>query len=200
LNVPGRQGTHKEHNVKYIEVERKFRLLSAPEDLKATLTDRGAKAGEPSRQVDTYYNAPHRDFRGGDVISEWLRIREEPGAASLNFKRWHPLDEAIKTHCDEYETIVTDAEAVRRTLAALDFTVMTTVDKIREEWHLDGIAVAFDTVADLGTFVEFEFRGEADTVEEATTRITEFIGGLGIQLGERINAGYPHMTLGIHSA
>lgn len=186
--------------MEYIEVEQKFRLLSPPEDLKATLTDRGAKPGEPSHQVDTYYNAPHRNFLSGDVISEWLRVRVEDDRASLNFKRWYPLEEKIKTHADEFETTVTDAEAVRRTLAALNFTELTVVDKVREEWHCDGIAVAFDTVARLGDFIEFEFKGEAETIEEATTRINEFIDGLGIQLGERINAGYPHLTLGVHTS
>lgn len=186
--------------MEYIEVEQKFRLLSPPEELKATLTGRGAKPGQPSHQVDTYYNAPHRDFTAGDVISEWLRVRVEDEHASFNFKRWYPLEEEIKTHADEFETTVADAEAVRRTLAALDFTELTVVDKVREEWHCDGIAVAFDAVAGLGDFVEFEFKGEADTVEEATNRINAFIDDLGVRLGERINAGYPHLTLGLHTA
>ncbi|MEU6721789.1 class IV adenylate cyclase [Nonomuraea sp. NPDC046802] len=186
--------------MKYIEVEQKFRLLSPVEELKATLTTRGAKPGESARQVDTYYNAPHRDFLDGEVISEWLRIREEDGSSSLNFKRWYPLEEKIKTHCDEYESAIADAEAVRRTLKALDFTELTVVDKTREEWHVDGIALAFDHVAGLGDFVEFEFKGEAENVQEATAAITAFIEGLGVELGERIHAGYPHMTLGLHPA
>ncbi|MFD9950487.1 class IV adenylate cyclase [Nonomuraea sp. NPDC059023] len=184
--------------MEYTEVEQKFRLLSPVDDLKATLTARGAKVGESSRQVDTYYNAPHRDLLSGEVISEWLRIRQEEGRSSLNFKRWYPLEEKIKTHCDEYETVISDAEAVRRTLSALDFTELTVVDKAREEWHLDSIAVAFDTVADLGNFVEF--KGEADSIDQATAEITAFIASLGIELGERIHAGYPHMTLGLHPA
>ncbi|MGA5817997.1 class IV adenylate cyclase [Kitasatospora sp. NPDC094028] len=183
--------------MKYIEVEQKFQLLSSPEDLKATLAARGAKRGEASRQVDTYYNAPHRDFLAGEVISEWLRVRVEDQAASLNFKRWYPLEEPIKTHCDEFESTVEDAEAVTRLLGALDFTQLTTVDKVREEWTVDGVAVAFDSVVGLGEFIEFEFKGEADTVEEATAKIEGFVAGLGIQLGERIHAGYPHLTLGI---
>ncbi|MFI0420286.1 class IV adenylate cyclase [Spongiactinospora sp. 9N601] len=186
--------------MKYVEVEQKFQLLSQPDDLKATLAKRGAKAGQPTRQVDTYFNAPHRDFLGGEVVSEWLRIREEEGHASLNFKRWYPLEAMIKTHCDEYESVVSDAEAVRRTLAALDFTEMTVVDKTREEWLLDEIALAFDSVAGLGDFVEFEFKGEAENADEANAAITAFIDGLDIQLGDRINAGYPHMTLGLPPA
>ncbi|MEV6974961.1 class IV adenylate cyclase [Kitasatospora sp. NPDC093806] len=183
--------------MEYTEVEQKYRLLSPPQELKAKLTARGAAAGRPTRQVDTYYNAPHRDFLGQEVVSEWLRVRVEDGAASLNFKRFHPLAAPVKTHCDEYESTVADPEAVRRLLSSLDFAELTVVDKTREEWHVDGIAVAFDTVADLGDFVEFEFKGEADTVDQATARLDAFIAALEIGLGPRIHLGYPHLTLGL---
>lgn len=186
--------------MEYIEVEQKFRLLSPAAELKATLAERGAKPGEPTHQIDTYYNAPHRDFLSGEIISEWLRLRVEDGTASLNFKRWYPLDEKIKTHCDEYETTITDPEAARRTLAALDFTELTVVDKTREEWHTDDIAIAFDTVTGLGNFIEFEFKGDAETIEDATDKISDFVAGLDIELGDRVNAGYPHMTLGLERA
>ncbi|WP_327678747.1 class IV adenylate cyclase [Kitasatospora sp. NBC_00458] len=183
--------------MEYTEIEQKFRLLGTPEELKDRLTARGAAPGRPSRQVDTYYNAPHRDFLDNRVVSEWLRVRVEDGAASLNFKRFHPLPEPVKTHCDEYESTVADAEAVRRLLDALDFAELTVVDKTREEWHVDGVAVAFDTVAGLGDFVEFEFKGDARTVEEATARLEAFIASLDAPLGPRVHLGYPHLTLGL---
>ncbi|MFF5206407.1 class IV adenylate cyclase [Streptosporangium sp. NPDC000396] len=182
--------------MRYIEVEQKFRLddLAA---LKTALETLDAKPGPVTRQVDTYYNAPHRDFLEPDVVSEWLRVREADNGASINFKMWHPLDAAIKTHADEYETPVDDPEAVHRILAALDFKRMITVDKLREEWTLPGqVDIAFDTVAAAGTFVEFEFKGEADAPEDAIAQLNTFIAELNIDLGERINRGYPHMLLG----
>ncbi|MFE4392545.1 MULTISPECIES: class IV adenylate cyclase [Streptomycetaceae] len=183
--------------MKYTEVEQKFKLLSDPQELKDQLTARGGRVGRPTRQVDHYYNAPHKDFLSGDVISEWLRIRIEDGISSLNFKRWYPLERKIKTHCDEFESTVSDATAVQHILDSLDFTKLTTVDKTREEWFIDSIAVAFDSVGDLGDFIEFEYKGEAETVEEATEKIESFIAGLDIKLGDRIHAGYPHLTLGL---
>jgi adenylate cyclase class 2 len=188
--------------VEYTEVEQKYRLTGPARPVKDTLARIEAKPGEPSRQIDTYYNAPHRDFLARDVISEWLRVRVEDGTASLNFKRWHPIEAAIKTHCDEYESTLGDPEAVTRLLAALDYTKIAIVDKVREEWTTsDGdIAVAFDEVAGLGTFIEFEFKGDADSVEAATTRLDAFITSLNADLGDRINAGYPHLVLGRHTA
>ncbi|MGW2544999.1 class IV adenylate cyclase [Kitasatospora sp. NPDC001574] len=183
--------------MQYTEIEQKFRLPCPPGELKALLLARGAAPGRPSHQVDTYYNAPHRDFLDNRVVSEWLRVRVEDGSSSLNFKRFHPLPEPVKTHCDEYETTVADAEAVRRLLDALDFAELTVVDKVREEWRADEVAVAFDTVAGLGDFVEFEFKGDADTVEDATARLEAFIASLGIPLGPRVHLGYPHLALGL---
>jgi adenylate cyclase class 2 len=181
--------------VQHIEVEKKF-ALTDPAALKAKLDELGAKPSEPTRQVDTYYNAPHRDFLAPETISEWLRIRTEERGSSVNFKRWHPIDALIKTHADEYETNVGDVEAIRRLLEALDFRPLVTVDKTREEWKLPEIEVVFDHVVHAGNFVEFEFKGDAENVGDATARLEEFIASLGVQLGEPINRGYPHILLG----
>ncbi|MGH3313425.1 MAG: class IV adenylate cyclase [Streptomyces sp.] len=184
--------------MEYTEVEQKYRLTGPAQPVKDTLTSMEAKPGEPSRQIDTYYNAPHRDFLAPEVISEWLRVRVEDNTASFNFKLWHPIDAKIKTHCDEYETTVGDPRAVTHILAALDCKEIAVVDKVREEWTTsDGdVAIAFDEVAALGTFIEFEFKGEADSIEAATARLDEFIATLDADLGERVNAGYPHLALG----
>jgi adenylate cyclase class 2 len=181
--------------VQYIEVEKKY-TLPDPAALKAKLDALGAKPGEPTRQVDAYYNAPHKDFLAPEAISEWLRVRTEERGSSVNFKRWHPVDAITKTHADEYESPVGDVEAVRRLLEALNFTPMVTVDKTREEWKLPEVEVVFDHVVDAGDFVEFEFKGDAETVEDATTRLREFITSLDVELGEPVNRGYPHILLG----
>lgn len=182
--------------MKYIEVEQKY-ALDDPAPLKARLAELGGTPDRTSRQVDTYYNAPHRDFLAPTVISEWLRLRESDHGASVNYKRWLPEDAEIKTHCDEYETPVADIEAMRRALTVLDFTEMVTVDKQREEWSIPGqVVVACDAVAEAGCFVEFEFKGEADNAEDAIERLQKWVADLGVDLGERINKGYPHMLLG----
>lgn len=181
--------------MQYIEVEKKF-ALPDPAALKAELAELGAKPSEPTRQIDSYYNASHRDFLAPEAVSEWLRIRTEERGSSINFKRWHPLDAVIKTHADEYETKVEDVEAIRRLLEALDFTPLITVDKTREEWKLSEIEVVFDHVVDAGDFVEFEFKCDADNAEDATTRLQEFISSLNVELGDPINRGYPHILLG----
>lgn len=183
--------------MKYIEIEQKYPVTD-PDTLRATLKDIGAEPGPAIRQVDAYYNAPHRDFLDTPVVSEWLRIRQSEDGSSFNYKKWLPDGAEIKTHCDEYETTVGDPEAVRRILLALGFTNMVTVDKTREEWAIPGgrVLIAIDTLEGTGCFVEFEFRGDAATIEDAITELGGFISDLDIELGERINRGYPHMLLG----
>lgn len=181
--------------MQYTEVEKKFALPS-PDALKARLGQLGAKPSEPTRQIDAYYNAPHRDFLAPEVVSEWLRIRTEDRGSSINFKLWHPIEALVKTHADEYESRVDDVEAIRRLLAALNFRPLVTVDKTREEWKLPGIEIVFDHVAGAGDFVEFEFKGDAGNIQDATTRLEEFVASLDIELGEPVSRGYPHILLG----
>ncbi|RKN03888.1 CYTH domain-containing protein, partial [Streptomyces radicis] len=101
-----------------------------------------------------------------------------------------------------YESTVSDPEAITRLLAALDCTQIAVVDKVREEWiTADGdIAVAFDEVAGLGTFIECEFKGEAENIQAATARLDAFVSTLDADLGDRIHAGYPHLILDRHPA
>ncbi|MFC0112605.1 class IV adenylate cyclase [Kibdelosporangium aridum] len=181
--------------MQYIEVEKKYMVPDA-EALKTKLRDLGAKPSEPTRQVDAYYNAPHRDFLAPEAISEWLRIRTEERGSSINYKRWFPVDEIIKTHADEFESKVDDVEAIRRLLQMLDFQPLVTVDKTREEWQLPNAEVVFDHVLNAGDFVEFEFKGDAETIDDATAQLDEFISSLNVELGEQIRRGYPHILLG----
>ncbi|MDA3644331.1 class IV adenylate cyclase [Saccharopolyspora indica] len=181
--------------MQYIEIEKKF-ALPDPSALQDALEQLGAKPSEPSRQIDVYYNAPHRDFLASEVISDWLRLRTEDRGSSLNFKRWYPVEAVTKTHADEFESRVNDVEAVRRMLEALDFQPLVTVDKTRLEYRLPDVEVVFDHVVDGGDFVEFEFKGDAESIDDATERLEQFIASLQLDLGEEINRGYPHMLLG----
>jgi adenylate cyclase class 2 len=58
------------------------------------------------------------------------------------------------------------------------------------------VEVVFDHVEGAGHFVEFEFKGDAASIEDATVRLEEFINSLDVELGEPINRGYPHILLG----
>jgi adenylate cyclase, class 2 len=181
--------------MKNVEVEFKH-TLTDPEKLAARLAELGADSLGRARQTDTYFNAPHKDFLAHDVVSEWLRLRVEPSGASVNFKRWLPVGVVESTHCDEFESLIDDADAVRKILESLDFTEMVVVDKTRTQWRLEDVVVALDEVDGLGSFVEFEYSGDAEIVEVATEHLHAVIAKIGVELGERDRRGYPYLLLG----
>lgn len=133
-------------------------------------------------------------------MSEWLRLRTETAdhtadRNSINFKRWLPLGAAEATHADEFESGITDKEAVRKLLDALGYTEIITVDKIRRQWQLAGVIVAMDTVAGLGSFIEVEYAGDAQTVNEAVDAVHAAVSEIDVKLGDRDRRGYPYMLL-----
>jgi adenylate cyclase class 2 len=192
-------GSCREETMKHIEVEVKYSLPD-PESLIRRLADLDAVPLGQDRQVDTYFNAPHRDFLAGEIVSEWLRLRTETSdrtaeRSSINFKRWLPLGAAEATHADEFESGITDREAVRKLLDALGYTEIITVDKIRRQWRLSDVIVAMDTVASLGSFIEVEYAGDAQTVDEAADAVHAAVSEIDVKLGDRDRRGYPYMLL-----
>lgn len=121
----------------------------------------GATHRRSVRQVDAYFDAPHRDFGETD---EALRLRRESDGAGetsvLTYKG--PLVEAESKTREEHETAVADGDEARAIAEALGFTVAATVAKDREIYALDGYTVALDTVDGLGEFVEVETAVSAD--------------------------------------
>jgi adenylate cyclase, class 2 len=108
---------------------------------------------------------------------------------------WWPSTSPSPTHCDEFESAVSDVDAVRKLLEALGCTQMIIVDKTRREWRLGDVIVAVDTVAGLGSFVELEYAGDALTVRDATQALEASLNKIGVGLGTRHRRGYPHMLL-----
>ena len=95
---------------KYQEVELKFKLGNYLEVINM-LNAIGARiVGEEEYQKDTYYMPSHRDFFEEEIVSEWIRLRETKTESQLNYKRWLPIGAKIQTHCEEYETNITDID------------------------------------------------------------------------------------------
>jgi len=179
----------------FTEVEQKFSLLS-PDVARARLVAFGGQPRGTRRQRDVYFDAPTRSFLANPTSSEWLRLRHQDDAVTLNYKLWYPLDEAVKTHCDEFETRVANGEAMRLTLEALGYSELVVVAKTRDEWALDDVLVAIDEVEGLGGFIEFEYAGRGCTVDEAHRVLSRTVARLDLALGPS-HEGYPHQLLAV---
>lgn len=185
---------------KYQEVEMKFRLhnIHEVEDRLAVLRADPVVSGE--YQKDIYFAPCHRDFFAEDIISEWLRFRETPEKKQLNYKRWLPLGAAVQTHCEEYETDISDGKAMRAILRYLDFQEIIRVEKVRNTWKYKNIYVCLDTVTDLGTFIEMEYAEEVteDAIPEISARMEYVLKfELCASVEPRDRRGYPYQMLAL---
>jgi adenylate cyclase class 2 len=175
------------------EVEVKVRADHAR--VRDRLTDRDADHVETVRQVDTYFDSPHRDFAETD---EALRIRREQRddetVTRLTYKG--PLVEAESKTREEIEADLTSGDDVRAILEALDFSPAATVTKDRERFRLDGFTVTLDSVEGLGEFLEVETEVETEPeVEAAREKALSLLESLDLDPDEQIRTSYLGLLL-----
>ncbi|MFC6785901.1 class IV adenylate cyclase [Halobaculum halobium] len=193
------------------EVELKVR--ADHDDLRAHLAEIDAERVRRVRQVDTYYDAPHRDFAETD---EALRVRRETGvdaegvnaggaggaiegadAADIETKITYkgPLVEAESKTREEFETAVADGDAAAGILDGLGFAPAATVEKDREFFAVDGYTVTLDEIADLGQFVEVEREVAADEIEPVREEAAALLRTLGLDPDDQIRTSYLGLLL-----
>lgn len=148
-----------------------------------------------NRQVDEYFTPAHKNFIEVKPIEEWLRIRDEKGKFTINYKKWI-YENGVGIYADEYETAIGDRETGRKIFMALDFKPLIVVDKTRRKYIYKDYEVAFDRVVGLGDFVEVEYKGEAiiDPKEE-TKKMIQFLKNQDCGKIEINHRGYPMSLL-----
>ncbi len=175
------------------EVELKCR--ADHESLRARLNDVGATRTGSRRQIDSYYNAPHRDFAETD---EALRIRrEEPATGESVTKLTYkgPLVEAESKTREEHETAVDDENALAGILSGLGFEAAFVVKKDRTFYELDGYTVVIDAVDGLGEFVEVERETDEEGVESIREGAIAVLETLGLDADDQIRTSYLGLLL-----
>jgi adenylate cyclase class 2 len=191
------------------EVELKLR--ASHEAVRPAIEEAGATRLARVSQVDTYYDAPHRDFAETD---EALRIREERRQSSggdaptddespetetgpttkLTYKG--PLVDADSKTREEHETGVDDADTARSIFAGLGFEPAAVVEKHRTFYELDGYTVTLDRVDGLGEFVEVEAETEAEAdVDAVREGAFDVLDRLGLDPDEQIRTSYLGLLL-----
>lgn len=174
------------HNDREIEIrspvdEEKFSQIK--EELQEKI-----KFVKTSYQKDEYFTPAHRDFLSPQNPFEWLSIRERNGGI-INYKHFHPEEAETKTHCDEFELEIGDAEKLRKIFSSLDIRSLVVVEKEREIYEADGVEISLDKVKDLGHFIEIEATGSG-SVEETREKLFDFAKTLGLDVSKAVNKGY----------
>jgi len=178
------------------EVELKVRADHGP--VRAALEDGDADRVGHVRQVDRYYDAPHRAFNETDEALRVRRERDEAGdveTVKLTYKG--PLLEAASKSREEHETVVADGAAMAGILSGLGFEPAATVEKERESYDIEGFTLTLDHVDGLGEFVEIEreVAAEAD-VERVRAEAASLLRRLGLNPDEQIRTSYLGLLLG----
>ena len=179
------------------EVELKVEADHGP--VRRALDDAGATPVGRVRQVDTYYDAPHREFAETD---EALRLRRETEleddealitTTKMTYKG--PLVEAESKTREEHETGVDDGEAAAGILDGLGFEPAATVEKERERFTLDGYTVTLDSVDGVGSFVEVEQETTEDGIQAARRGAQTLLRDLGLDPEEQVRTSYLGLLL-----
>jgi len=190
------------------EVE--LKVCADHDAVRRRLAELDAEPVDAVGQTDVYYDAPHRDFATTD---EALRIRQEvlvdgvaddtddadfdwptdAGTTKLTYKG--PLvDDSSKTR-EEFETGVTDRDAMEGILDGLGFEPAATVRKHRRRFALSGYTVTLDEVDGLGEFVEVETEVTTDDIEEARDGAVDVLDSLGLDADDGIRTSYLGLLL-----
>jgi adenylate cyclase class 2 len=176
------------------EVE--VKVPAALEVVRDRLEEHGATPRGSVVQVDTYYDAPHREFAETD---EALRIRSErpdDGRDETRVTYKGPLLDDESKSREEVETAVADRETFASILTNLGFNPAATVRKERERFSLEGYTVTLDSVDDVGEYVEVETEVESESeLETARRGAYDVLERLGLEPDDQIRTSYLGLLL-----
>lgn len=183
-----------------IEVEIKIKVKDF-DVIKKNLKKVG-KLKKKIRQIDEYYVPSHRDFNAQKPPREWLRIRSNPGETIFEYDRSvNRQASGLQDYAEEYETVVSRPDELKRILHFLDFTHVCTVNKLREYWDCGEFEVVLDTIRGLGKFIEVEMKAKRTDPIAARHECIEFTRTIGVNASEKalIKHGYPELMLNVRN-
>jgi adenylate cyclase class 2 len=169
------------------EVEQKHRVMDAAA-LIARLQKRGVQLETSVEQFDQYYSHPCRDFATTD---EALRIRVVGDRSFVTYKG-PKLDTTTKTRHEielPLDPADYDGSQFASLLAALGFTPVAVVRKLRRTFHITAdeyeVDGALDDVDGLGCFVEIELQANDENLEASKRTISKLASDLNLGPSER---------------
>lgn len=153
-------------------------------EFQKTVLGRGGWFNGCDHQIDTYFNVPmgRLKLREG-TIENFLVQYSRPDQAGPKISQFrlvkNPKDSGLK-------------EALTAALG-----VLAVVDKWRDIYWIDNVKIHFDTVTDLGTFVEIEAQDKYGTmtVDKLREQTDQLIAAFGIKPEHLISESYSDMIL-----
>lgn len=175
-----------------IEVEIRS-IVGAPEQVKKRLSEKFPLIKE-KQQTDYYFSHPSRNFYAKQELREYLRVRTEKGKQSLEYHKAH-LQNGYKTHSEEFEVKIEDAEKTKEILEQLGFRPLVTVSKTRLAFDCGDFEADLDFIDGLGCFLEIEAKKDFGGVKKTEQKCVEFLESLGIPFVPSPEKGYPDLLM-----
>ena len=150
------------------------------------------------RTVDTYYYDPLRPELQPDNngrLYACCRTRQKDGKNYITYKNDH-FDGDTWLYSDEAETTVADMSTLCEIMNALGLRELIKIDNLKRTYRAGDYIIEFETVADLGLFLEVEYCTPDDVdVAQIKSQIQTFIDNLGFAVSPELNAGKPELML-----
>lgn len=161
-----------------VEIKAKCSESDFPK-LREKLVSLGAVKKKEKRQLDQYYNLPHKDLRG---TKQYVRLRAEGEGAILAFH-----DNLTTGLTNEFEVKVENKQMIETILEKFGLKKLGLIDKYREAFNLDQFEICLDKVTGIGTFIEIETDGNESNWKEKQQECIELLKKLGLNENQLTN-------------
>lgn len=179
-----------------LEIEQKFRCAN-PDAVRDRLQAAGLAPPVQTEEVDSYFNAPDRDFA---VTGEAFRLRQIGEQNTLTYKGAKRTDTAAKVRLElelPVESGPAGAGTASTMLTALGFRFVATVRKMRLVFQANrngfAVTICLDRCEGIGSFAEIEILSTESELPAAERTIQELADEFGFT--DREPRSYLRMTL-----
>lgn len=156
--------------------------------------------GEIRRTTDRYFKRPDIPalMPGEDGrLRQCLRLRTQAKGARLTFKDDHFDEDGRWTYSDEHEVAVSDSNEAATVLELLGFSALAVLESEKHVFLSGDYECVLEDVVGLGLFLEVECKHDVDEGDVPMVKIAlrDFIGSLGLRVGNELDAGKPELFL-----
>ena len=175
------------------EIEVKYRVCDL-DALERELAARGAALSHPVRQDDQAYAPAGWQFGDSKLGVSFLRLRTVQGCHYFTLKR--PAGSA--QDCLEYETQVTDRQAMHQAALHMGYRPTVRIAKTRRTATLEDCSLCIDEVEGVGEFLELERMAPDHADAQAIQAdLAAFVSSLGIA-ATRTDQTYDSLVYAAH--
>lgn len=152
-----------------------------------------------SRVKDTYfYDELRSNLKPNDKmeIFECLRIREKGENYFITYKVDNFDNDGKWLYSDESETSVGNIDTIEKIISHLGLKKLVIVDMKKYFFETDRYKIFFETVSELGDFLEVESKNtDCTDIAEERKMISNFINSLNIEVTPDLGIGKPELLL-----